>query len=453
MDNNRLKSHRRSTSTFRRSHWILGSGLSGVANRSREGSFIPIRLKGFRSEVRRTPVCFFSASSAMTLNAPGPFGGFPPTHPTVVLKLLFTKDETGYLFGFNGLLLSQLQQYTGADVTMSFGDCDEYVVRVAGSLDAVCHTCNLVCRKLADYCGARHLSVRIVAAGNQCGSIIGRHGAKVNEIRDKTGAAISVFQEFLPNSNERVVEITGDGESCLQCAYHICGVLLESPPKTDTVPYVPVMWDAVVREGGTRDEPPDGRWRPVFLCGDRAYVVDGRVARLAPPELLRKELSKSTLGGQVAASLGRGPDPLALVTAGRQGRTTREMWVRAEPMYRVLEQNRGAVLAEIERMSGARVQLCGPGEVAPSGDVLVTLSGTEDGILLAQFLIQSNLDAASKAAQGRPHFVSDCGGSGQGWPSVGGCLDESASHDAGAFCPPNQLHGGQGPFRNAWRER
>jgi hypothetical protein len=412
--------------------------------------------------------------------------------PSLVLKLIFSKDEISYLFGFNGVLISQLQQYTGADVTMSFGDCDEYVVRVAGTMDSVCHTCNLVCRKFWDYSdtvvGSRVLTLRLAVAGNQCGSIIGRNGAKVNEIRDKTGAAISVYQEFLPNSNERVVEITGNGESCLQCAFQICQVLLESPPKPDTVPYVPVMWDPIVKDGDVKNDPgvDDNRWRPVFLCGDRAYVLDGNLAKLAPPEMLRRELSKSTLGGRVAATLVHGlapgkatpehMDPLALMTAisnsnlngGKQSRTTREIWVRAELMFQVVSQNQGAVLGEIHRMSGAQVHVGSASEVTPSGDLPVTLSGTEDGILLAQFLIQSNLDVASKALRGQPYFMSgqqDFNSSlpGSGNRPPGFYADDSLSHsqiegggnfaNGEAFCALNQVNGGPGPFHGGRRER
>jgi heterogeneous nuclear rnp K-like protein 2 len=56
-------------------------------------------------------------------------------------------------------------------------------------------------------------------------------GAKIKEIRDLTGAVIQVSQESLPDSTERCVEITGTGEACLQCVYHICNVLLEIPSR------------------------------------------------------------------------------------------------------------------------------------------------------------------------------------------------------------------------------
>ena len=105
---------------------------------------------------------------------------------------------------------------------------------------------SLVCRKLWDFlCGQfgtnhqRPLTLRLACPSSQCGSIIGKHGAKVKEIRDLTGANIQVSQEALPDSTERCVEVSGTGESCLQCAYHICCILQDSQIRGQHVPYVP----------------------------------------------------------------------------------------------------------------------------------------------------------------------------------------------------------------------
>ncbi len=134
-------------------------------------------------------------------------------------------------------------------------------------------------------------------------------------------------------------------------------------------------------------------WRPVFLCGDKAYIIEGTVARPAPPELLRRELSKTPLGGHVAETLatqGMGgnkmtPDhmnPLALMAAisnshrnaggPNRARTSREMCVNSDMMRRLLRQSGGAKLEEIQRMSGAQIHVAGDEEVSPAGDIMVT---------------------------------------------------------------------------------
>merc|ERR1719433_1714872 len=62
-----------------------------------------------------------------------------------------------------------------------------------------------------------------------------------------------------------------------------------------------------------------------------------------------------------------------------------------------MAQSQGQKMEEIQRMSGAQIHISDQGSNA--GDRLVTLSGSEESILLAQFLIQSNIDIIVKEEQ------------------------------------------------------
>ena len=42
---------------------------------------------------------------------------------------------------------------------------------------------------------------------SQCGSLIGKGGSKIKDIREVTGASVQVASELLPNSTERTVTI------------------------------------------------------------------------------------------------------------------------------------------------------------------------------------------------------------------------------------------------------
>ena len=352
--------------------------------------------------------------------------GMPPPQQTtpsqnsgrpVDLRVILSRDEVAFLFGFDGNLIDQLRQQTGAHIQITDGDSFEYVLLISGGIDIIFKAFSLVCRKLWDLltniAGPNHnrpLKIRIAVPAVQCGSIIGKAGAKVKEIRDLTGAQIQVSHEPLPNSSERCVEISGSGESCLQCTYHICCVMQESPLRGEVIPYVPPV---------NNPPPPmmnrmDDSWRPVFLCGDKAFIIDGQFARPAPPELLRRELAKTPLGGQVAESLannqGSGtPDhmnPLALMAAisksqqnggQNQPQTSQEMSVSGEMINIMMAQSQGQKIDEIQRMSGAQVHISD--QIHGNGDQLITLSGTQESILLAQFLIQSNVDIIRKERQ------------------------------------------------------
>lgn len=320
----------------------------------------------------------------------------------VDLRVILSRDEVAFLFGFDGSLISQLRQQTGAHVQITDGDSFEYVLLISGSIEVVFKAFSLVCRGLWDLltniAGPGHnrpLKIRIAVPAVQCGSIIGKAGAKVKEIRDMTGAQIQVSHEPLPNSSERCVEISGSGESCLQCTYQICCVMQEAPLRGEVVPYIPPVNNQAPMSAAT------DTWRPVFLCGDKAYIIEGQMARPAPPELLRKELAKTPFGSDVAdIRLEDHMNPLNLVAAISRNQqngaqTSQEMKVSSDLIQMMMNQGQGQKIEEIKRMSGAQIHISDQQSHA-SGEHLITLSGSQESILLAQFLVQSNLDLASK---------------------------------------------------------
>ena len=237
-----------------------------------------------------------------------------PAAPAVplTLRLILTRDEVNYLFGFDGLLLDQLHQQTGAAIALSEANSREQVCSIAGGLELIFKAFSLICRKLWDFIsnlpggppggGApRPLVVRLAVPASQCGSIIGKHGAKVNEIKHLTGANVQVGQESLPDSTERCVEISGTGEACLQCAYHVCCVLQEAPLRGDVVPYAPKP-----SMGSAASAASEPGWKPVFLCGEKAFVIEGDLAVPAPPELLRRELAKTHMAADAVEAVVNG---------------------------------------------------------------------------------------------------------------------------------------------------
>ena len=51
------------------------------------------------------------------------------------------------------------------------------------------------------------VSLKLVVPASQCGSLIGKGGSKIKDIREVTGASVQVASELLPNSTERTVTI------------------------------------------------------------------------------------------------------------------------------------------------------------------------------------------------------------------------------------------------------
>ncbi|KRK05397.1 uncharacterized protein Dyak_GE27819 [Drosophila yakuba] len=126
-------------------------------------------------------------------------------------------------------------------------------------------------RKFEEWCsqfndvgkvGKTQIPIRLIVPASQCGSLIGKSGSKIKEIRQTTGCSIQVASEMLPNSTERAVTLSGSAEQITQCIYQICLVMLESPPRGATIPY----------------RPKPQVTGPVILANGQAFTIQGNYA-------------------------------------------------------------------------------------------------------------------------------------------------------------------------------
>ena len=137
-----------------------------------------------------------------------------------------------------------LHPQSGAKINISDGSCPERIVTVTGPTNSIFKAFTLICKKFEEWCSQFHdiqggnnaggggvprppITLRLIVPASQCGSLIGKGGSKIKEIREVTGASIQVASEMLPNSTERAVTISGTSEAITQCIYHICCVMLE----------------------------------------------------------------------------------------------------------------------------------------------------------------------------------------------------------------------------------
>ncbi|KPI91365.1 Poly(rC)-binding protein 3 [Papilio xuthus] len=191
---------------------------------------------------------------------------------TLTIRLIMQGKEVGSIIGKKGEILKRFREESGAKINISDGSCPERIVTVTGNTSAIFKAFTLICKKFEEWCsqfnegggGATRapITLRLIVPASQCGSLIGKGGSKIKEIRDVTGANIQVASEMLPNSTERAVTISGTCDAITQCIYHICCVMLESPPKGATIPYRPKPNVA----------------GPVILAGGQAYTIQGNYA-------------------------------------------------------------------------------------------------------------------------------------------------------------------------------
>ncbi|XP_055377062.1 poly(rC)-binding protein 3 isoform X3 [Condylostylus longicornis] len=321
---------------------------------------------------------------------------------TLTIRLIMQGKEVGSIIGKKGEIVNRFREESGAKINISDGSCPERIVTVTGTTGAIYSAFSLITKKFEEWCsqfndsgasgGKTQIPIRLIVPASQCGSLIGKGGSKIKEIRSTTGCSIQVASEMLPNSTERAVTLNGTAEQITQCIYQICLVMLESPPKGATIPYRPKP-----QVNG-----------PVILANGQAYTIQGNFG-VPGPEVSKNPLaSLAALGlAQMAPANTGGLNPagqfnfLALAAlAGSQLRTNNtnrnqqqhEMTVPNDLIGCIIGKG-GTKIAEIRQISGAMIRISNCEERdGGNTDRTITISGNPDSVALAQYLINMSVE-------------------------------------------------------------
>ncbi|XP_021244178.1 poly(rC)-binding protein 3-like isoform X19 [Numida meleagris] len=190
---------------------------------------------------------------------------------TLTIRLLMHGKEVGSIIGKKGETVKKMREESGARINISEGSCPERIVTITGPTDAIFKAFSMIALKFEEDINASMtnstvtskppVTLRLVVPASQCGSLIGKGGSKIKEIRESTGAQVQVAGDMLPNSTERAVTISGTPDAIIQCVKQICVVMLESPPKGATIPYRPKPASA-----------------PIIFAGGQAFTIQGQYA-------------------------------------------------------------------------------------------------------------------------------------------------------------------------------
>uniref|UniRef100_A0A3B3RA34 Poly(rC) binding protein 2 n=1 Tax=Paramormyrops kingsleyae TaxID=1676925 RepID=A0A3B3RA34_9TELE len=262
----------------------------------------------------------------------------------------------------------------GARINISEGNCPERIITLAGPTTAIFKAFSMIIEKLEeDICSSMTnstasskppVTLRIVVPASQCGSLIGKGGCKIKEIRESTGAQVQVAGDMLPNSTERAITIAGTPQSIIECVKQIC-VVMPSEPFGVTIPY--------------RPKPSAS---PVIFAGGQAYAVQGQHA-IPQPDLTKLH--------QLAMQ--QNPFPLAPSNQGfsagmdASSQTGSHEMTIPNDLIGCIIGRQGAKINEIRQMSGAQIKIANPME--GSSDRQVTITGSAASISLAEYLINA----------------------------------------------------------------
>uniref|UniRef100_A0A672R2I4 Poly(rC)-binding protein 3-like n=1 Tax=Sinocyclocheilus grahami TaxID=75366 RepID=A0A672R2I4_SINGR len=308
------------------------------------------------------------------------------------------------------------EQHSNARINISEGNCPERIVTITGPTDAIFKAFAMIAYKFEEdivnsmsnsqATSKPPVTLRLVVPASQCGSLIGKGGSKIKEMRESTGAQVQVAGDMLPNSTERAVTISGAPEAIIQCVKQICVVMLESPPKGATIPYRPKPATAqVIFSGGqlradTLTAPATANLSLLLQHQPLpAYTIQGQYAIPHPDltklhQLAMQQTPFTSLGQTTPAFPGTYPTPpspalfLFLGVDASSQASTHELTIPNDLIGCIIGRQ-GTKINEIRQMSGAQIKIANAME--GSSDRQITITGTPANISLAQYLINARL--------------------------------------------------------------
>uniref|UniRef100_A0A4W3IEF1 Poly(rC) binding protein 3 n=1 Tax=Callorhinchus milii TaxID=7868 RepID=A0A4W3IEF1_CALMI len=331
--------------------------------------------------------------------------------------------EVGSIIGKKGETVKKMREESGARINISEGNCPERIVTITGPTDAIFKAFAMIAFKFEEdinnsmtnspATSKPPVTLRLVVPASQCGSLIGKGGSKIKEIRESTGAQVQVAGDMLPNSTERAVTISGMPDAIIQCVKQICVVMLESPPKGATIPYRPKPASApVIFAGGqVRADPLSASAANLSLLLQHqplpAYTIQGQYAiphpdvSFFPPFLpilfminqlvLISPPTPQQLTKLHQLAMQHTPfTPLGQTTPGFPGMdanpqaSTHELTIPNDLIGCIIGRQ-GTKINEIRQMSGAQIKIANATE--GSTERQITITGSPANISLAQYLI------------------------------------------------------------------
>uniref|UniRef100_H2LIT9 Heterogeneous nuclear ribonucleoprotein K n=1 Tax=Oryzias latipes TaxID=8090 RepID=H2LIT9_ORYLA len=368
----------------------------------------------------------------------------------VELRVLLQSKNAGAVIGKGGKNIKALRTDYNASVSVPDSSGPERILSVSAGIDTIGDILLKIIPTLEEY---QHYSgidfdceLRLLIHQSLAGGIIGVKGAKIKELRENTQTTIKLFQECCPHSTDRVVLVGGKPERVVECIKVILELVSETTIKGRSQPYDPNFYDETYDYGGftmlfeDRGRRPMGGF-PIRVRGGFERLPPPRGSR--PPPLSRRDyddlsprrgppppLSRGIRGGSRARNLPLPPPPpprgdrrsrgdrydsmvsavsftssvcradvpmkLFFSLSGGRGSysdiggpvITTQVTIPKDLAGSIIGKG-GQRIKQIRHESGASIKIDEPLE--GSEDRIITITGTQDQIQNAQYLLQNSV--------------------------------------------------------------
>lgn len=224
------------------------------------------------------------------------------------------------------------------------------------------------------------------------GTVIGRQGLKIKQIQDGSGVRMVAQKEMLPQSTERIVEITGTPDAINKAIWEIGKCLVDDEQRGyGTVLYNPVMRAQTVGAAppmmnGGNGAPPQqaagygGAPRSYNRTGSGTDFADGGGFNRGPPRDMNRPPPTHDENGEELQ--------------------TQNISIPAD-MVGCIIGRAGSKISEIRRSSNARISIA----KAPhdeTGERMFTITGSSASNEKALYLLYENLEAEKMRRSSQP---------------------------------------------------
>ncbi|XP_055707531.1 heterogeneous nuclear ribonucleoprotein K isoform X2 [Phlebotomus papatasi] len=164
-----------------------------------------------------------------------------------VIRLLIPSKIAGAIIGKGGQNIQKLRAQYKA--TVSVDDCQgpERTVLISSDMESVC---NILAEMLKNFEEKEEgeIDLRLLIHQSLAGCVIGKAGSKIKELRDKIGSRIKIFSNLAPQSTDRIVQILGKPDHCIDSIKEIVNLVKSTPVRGPVHNYDPLNFDDVYAE-------------------------------------------------------------------------------------------------------------------------------------------------------------------------------------------------------------
>lgn len=294
------------------------------------------------------------------------------------IRALFGDKHAALIIGKGGQVIKHIRESSKCSLEISDGvpGIDERVVAISGEQAGVCNAMDAIMDKVGEEEATKAagdeylLTYTLLVASSQCGVIIGKGGATLNDLQS-TGATVNVQTAPLQGSNERRVTVSaeagpsGDAEVCGVTVLAIANKLINERQITAPGPTFEYQPGAVKMAAVAA----------VVNFGNGSYGCGYGIGMGAAKAALPAATAGATTAGADASSAGSHLGPTILKVANS--------------LVGGVIGKGGVSIREVRQGSGARVQISQSSADNPQAERVITITGQPEAVNTAVYMLNN----------------------------------------------------------------